>query len=196
MLPTTTFFTDVERVIAETSEANRGQLQLLVDELERVANHVPRVADRCYRDQARLYAKMGKFDRALAAVERALAVVPEDGTLLVLRGDIHQQAQAYTEAAQDYAHVVEDAPEAVTAHIKLAEVHQATGHPAEALDELNIALKYEPRSLRILYQRGLILCKLSRAQEAVPDFQAVASLSPDDELRRAARQRLRELGVR
>jgi len=196
MLPTDTFFADVERVIAEYAESDQARMQLLVDELERIALRVPRVSDRCYAYQARLYAKMGHFVPAIAAVERALVSMPLDDNLRVLRGDIHRQAQEYSQAARDYMQVVEANPEAVTARMRLAEVHQARGDYETALSDIGEALKHEPRSLRLIYRRALILIDLRRANEAVADFRTVARLTPDEDLRHKAEQRLRELGVR
>ena len=196
MLPTDTFFADVEKVIAESAEADRPRMNVLVDELERIAKRVPRVADRCHAYQARLYAQMHEFELAKAAIERALRVMPLDDNLLVLRGDIHRQAEEYSQAAQDYARVLEANPEAVTARMRLAEVHQASGDCELALRDINEALKHEPRSLRLIYRRALILIDLRRANDALADLSAVARLSPDDDLRRKAEQRLRELGVR
>jgi hypothetical protein len=72
----------------------------------------------------------------------------------------------------------------------------AVGDPARALEDINDALKHEPRSLRLLYRRGLILVDLRRSQEASADFRLVAQLSPDLDLKKKAEQRLRELGER
>jgi protein O-GlcNAc transferase len=196
MLPTDTFFADVEKVIAEYAEADRPRMKVLVDELERIAKRVPRVADRCYAYEARLYAQMHDFELAKAAIEQALRVMPLDDNWLVLRGDIHRQAEEYSQAAQDYARVLEANPEAVTARMRLAEVHQASGDCEMALREINEALKHEPRSLRLIYRRGLILIDLRRANDALADLKAVVRLSPDEDLRHKAEQRLRELGVR
>ena len=66
----------------------------------------------------------------------------------------------------------------------------------EALTDLNEALRHEPRSLRLIYRRGLILVDLGRVPEALTDFQNVARLSADKDLKRKARQRMRELGTR
>ena len=196
MLPTDTFFSDIERVISEYAEADRFRLKVLVDELERIAKRVPRVADRCYAYEARLYAKMRDYELAKAAIERALSAMPLDDNLLVLRGDIHRQAEEYSQAAQDYTKVVEANPEAVTARMRLAEVHQASGKYETALSDINEALKHEPRSLRLIYRRALILLDLRRANEALADLSTVVRLSPDVDLRHKAEERLRELGVR
>ena len=196
MLPTDTFFADIERVIAEYNDADVARLQVMVSELEHIAQRVPRVADRCYAYEARLFVRMRAYEQAMAAVERALLLMPMDDDLLVLRGDIHRQVQDYPQAVQDYAAVVEANPEAVTARMRLAEVHQASGDYGAALREITEALKHEPRSLRLIYRRALILLDLRRAGDATADLRTVARLSADDALRRKAEQRLRELGLR
>lgn len=196
MLPTDVFFTDIEKVMLEFTEADRPRLRKMIEELDRIAERVPRVADRCCAYQARLYAKLEEYEQALAAVERALDLTPLDDHLLILRGDINQQAQDYSEALQDYTKVLEAHPEAVTARIRRAEMLHAAGDHQKALDDINSALKHEPRSLRLLYRRGLILADLRRPREASADFRTVAQLSPDVELKKKAEQRLRELGER
>ncbi len=196
MLPTDVFFADIEKVIAEFSEADRPRARKLVDELNHIAVKVPRVADRCYAYQARLYAKLQEYRRALAAVEQALALMPLDDTLLILRGDIHREAEEFSKALQDYTQVLSSRPDSVTARMHRAEAHQAKGHFLEALQDLNEALKVEPRSMRLLYRRGMVLVDLQRSTEAVADFKTVARLSPDGELKKKAEVRLHELGER
>src|SRR3990170_4473038 len=147
MLPTDTFFADVETVIAAFTEADRPRARKMVEELELIATKVPRVADRCYTYQARLYTKLQEYEQALAAVERALQLMPLDDNLILLRGDIHRAAQEFSQALADYAHVLEVRPDSVTARMRLAEVHQTKGNYQAALQDLNEALKLEPRSL-------------------------------------------------
>ncbi|MCS6910995.1 MAG: hypothetical protein NZM11_10585 [Anaerolineales bacterium] len=94
----------------------------------------------------------------------------------------------------DYSRVLEQDPQAVTAHIHRAERLLAAGNPAQALQDINDALKHEPRSLRLLYRRGLVLAELRCIKDAHNDFRQVVKLSPESDLRRKAEQRLRELG--
>ena len=194
MLPTDIFFTDIEKVIAEFSDADRPRLRKMIEELDRIAERVPRTADRCYTYQARLYAKLQEYQLALAAVEKARQLMPLDDNLVLLRGDIHRQAQEYSQALQDYSDVLAEHPEAVTARMRRAEMLHANGEHARALEDINAALKHEPRSLRLLYRRALILIDLRRAVEAIADLKNVARLSPESDLKKKAEQRLRELG--
>jgi tetratricopeptide (TPR) repeat protein len=196
MLPTDMFFADVETVIAGFTEADRPRVRKMAEELELIAAKVPRVADRCYAYQAKLYAKLQEYEQALAAVERALELMPLNNSWVILRGDIHREAEEYAQALQDYTSVLDSHPDAVTARIRRAEVHQAKGDLQGALKDINEALRHEPRSLRLLYRRALILIDMHRAAEAIADLKSVARLSPDKELKRKARQRLRELGER
>ncbi len=194
MLPTDTFFTDIETVMAGFTEADRPRVRKMAEELELIATKVPRVADRCYTYQARLFAKLQEYEKAIAAVERALQLMPLDDNLIVLRGDIYRQADEYSKALQDYSSVLESHPDAVTARMRRAEMRQQKGEFSEALQDINEALKHEPRSLRLLYRRALVLIDLRRAPEAIADLKSVARLSPDNDLKRKAQQRLRELG--
>ena len=194
MLPTDSFFTDIDRVITDFAEADRPRVRKLIQELGLIAERVPGSADRCYAYQARLFARLLEFEQALAALDYAIQLAPLDDTLKVLRGDIYQQANDYSQALREYTSVVDDHPEAVTARMNRAEVLRAVGSPESALADLNEALKHEPRSPRLLYKRGLLLVELRRVREAVMDFRQVRQLSPNVELRKKAEQRLRELG--
>ena len=194
MLPTDVFFADVEQVIAGVTAADRPRLRHLVDELARIAERVPRVADRCLVYQARLYAQLQEFEQALTALDQARQLAPLDDQLTILRGDIHRQMREFSQALQDYTSVLEAHPEAVTARIHRAEMLHATGDLEGALRDINDALRHEPRSLRLLYRRGLIQADLRRPREASADFRTVAQLSPEAELKKKAAQRLRELG--
>ncbi len=196
MLPTDIFFADVEQVMAGATDADRPRLRQLVEELAHIAERVPRVADRCYVYQARLYARLQDYEQALTALDQARQLAPLDAELTILRGDIHRQMQEYSQALQDYTCVLEAHPEAVTARIHRAEMLHATGHLEQALQDILEALRHEPRSLRLLYRRGLILADLRRPREASADFRMVAQLSPEAELKKKAAERLRELGER
>jgi tetratricopeptide (TPR) repeat protein len=195
MLPTDVFFKDLASVVAQFSEADLPRMQALVDELELIALREPRAGDRCYAFQARILSKMGNYEQALAAVERALQLMPVDASLMVLRGDIHRLEQEYTQAAHDYAAVVEKTPESVTAWVNLSELHRATGDAPAALREITEALKHEPRSLRLIYRRALIYIDLQRANDAIADLRTVGTLAVDPELRSKAKERLHELGM-
>jgi tetratricopeptide (TPR) repeat protein len=196
MLPTNDFFADLAKVVAQFSEADQPKMQALVDELELIAHREPRVSDRCYAYQAKILAKMGYYEQALAAVERAVQLMPVDESLIVLRGDIHRLAKEDSQAARDYAEVVEKTPEAVTAWVKLSELHRAKGDPTAALRDITEALKYQPRGFPHIYNRALIYLDLRRANEAIADLTAVANWASDADLRRKAKERLQELGVR
>jgi tetratricopeptide (TPR) repeat protein len=194
MLPTDIFFSDIEKVIAESTDADRPRLRKLIEELDRIAERVPRTADRCYSYQARLYTKLQEYKAALAAVEKALGLMPMDDNLVILRGDIHREAQEYSQALKDYTEVLTNHPDAVTARMRRAEMLQAQGDYAKALEDINAALKHEPRSLRLIYRRALILIDLRRAPEAIADLKNVARLTPEVKLKKKAEQRLWELG--
>lgn len=194
MLPSEDFFKDLDKVLAEFNEAERQRSRHMVNELELMATRIPTVAEKCFAYQARLLAKLQEYPQALAAVDRAIALAPLDAHLVLLRGDIHQEAQEYSRALLDYAEVLEANPEAVTARIRRADILMHTGDPAKALQDINEALKLEPRSVRLLYRRGLLLVELRRVREATLDFRQVVQLSADVDLRKKAEQRLRELG--
>jgi tetratricopeptide (TPR) repeat protein len=194
MLPTDVFFADVENVIATFTEADRPRLRQLITELTRIAERVPRVADRCFAYQARLYAMLHEYERAVTAVNQALELMPLDDSLLILRGDIHRQAEEYTQALTDYADVIEARPDSVTARVKRADLRQTLGDPQTAFDDISAALRLEPRSMRLLYRRGLILVELRRTAEAIKDFHMVAQLSVEPALKHKALERLKELG--
>ena len=161
-----------------------------------MAQNTPAVADRCYAGQARLLAQLEEYEQALVAVEKALLLMPQDDALMIIRGDIHRAADEYSRALQDYTEVLNARPNSVTARVRRAELRQARGQFKEALADVNAALQYEPRSLRLVYRRGLILIDLGRVKDAQTDFQTVARLGVDGELKSKARERLRELGQR
>lgn len=196
MLSTATFFTDLEKLVAATDPLDRQRVRAMVGDLEAMAAQLPRLADKCYAYQARLLMRLEEYEQALVAVEKALLLMPLDDTLLILRGDIYRAAEEFSRALQDYSQVLGERPDSVTARLHRAEVRQAQGQFGEALTDLNEALRHEPRSLRLIYRRGLILVDLGRVPEALTDFQTVARLSADKDLKRKARQRMRELGTR
>ena len=195
MLTTDQFFMDIDRVISGFGLADRPRARKLIAELDNVAARVPRSAERCLAYQARLYVKLEEFEQALITVEKAMLLMPLDDNLVILRGDIHRAADEFSRALQDYGQVLNQRPDSVTARMRRAEMHQAHGQYADALEDLNAALQHEPRSLRLIYRRGLVLVDLGRPNEALADFRAVARQSPTGELKRKARERLRELGA-
>lgn len=191
---TDAYFAQLDEFLAAFGEADRPRGRKLVADLAEMATRQPRLAERCYAYQARLYTLLEEYEQAQIAVEKALLLMPFDDGLQILRGDILRESDEYSHALYQYSRIIDQNPESVTARMRRAEMHQAHGDLPAALADLNAALKHEPRSLRLLYRRGLLLSQMGRVAEAAADFEKVVHQSPEAELRQKARERLRELG--
>lgn len=71
-------------------------------------------------------------------------------------------------------------PDQPKLHTKLAASHVALGQDAEALAELEYAIRLDPRNFEAHYGAGIVLARMNRTAEALAHFRDARAIDPAD----------------
>ncbi|MFN0112581.1 MAG: tetratricopeptide repeat protein [Blastocatellia bacterium] len=119
----------------------------------------------------RIYAELKDFNRANIEGKRALELAPKDAFAHLNWAGILFLQQRYTEAINAYVAAQSyDSTWAVPRN-SLGNLFLSVNRPNEALDELNIAAKLEPRSSIIHNNLGTAYLMLQKTDAAIANFQ-------------------------
>lgn len=127
---------------------------------------------------------LGDDATATEAVSRALKLEPDYAQAWSLRGDLYGVAGQWARAA--------DAYERAGDPLSAGEAWDAAGDPAKALDDIDRAVKLDPRSSRAWHDRGSLLAYLGRAREALKAYDRGLALAPADAEMLVGRSGVRE----
>lgn len=120
------------------------------------------------RGQAR--AAQGRFADAVADYSKALDMAPADEDTRLLRASAYHRAGDDDKALADYATIVRDAPQHATAYGERAWVYLNRGEYGLAADNLDSALKIDPKNPSLVNMRGVALMQTAKFDAAIKDF--------------------------
>ena len=103
---------------------------------------------------------------------------------------LHFEAGRYREAAEAYRKLIAEKPDDGALHASLAGTLGAMGDYDGALTELGEAEKLSPLNPEIYHNRGVILERRGKTEEAIEQYRRAVRYSPDYEPSRSALQRL------
>jgi tetratricopeptide (TPR) repeat protein len=103
---------------------------------------------------------------------------------------MHFEAGRYREAAEAYRKLIAEKPDDGALHASLAGTLGAMGDYDGALTELGEAEKLSPLNPEIYHNRGVILERRGKTEEAIEQYRRAVRYSPDYEPSRSALQRL------
>lgn len=135
--------------------------------------------------------RLDRNDEALAEAEQALRMMPQYPLLLRLRGLIHLHLGRLNEALADFNTCLETLEEYASSGQALNEfravvlqhraaVYRRQDKLPEALRDLNEAVRLAPADAHSYTQRGYFLQATGKWDEAIADYEKIASL-PEDE---------------
>jgi protein O-GlcNAc transferase len=125
------------------------------------------------------YYKKGDFADAAAAFEKALELRPDLAEAHFNLGLVSFETGALDKAEAEFKQAVAIKEDA-NATYYLARVHLGQKKLDQALDEVQRALKMDPRAPGAYNLKGVVLNQLGRYAEASGSFQAGLVLAPDD----------------
>lgn len=116
---------------------------------------------------------------ARQAAERAMALNPDSARALTTLANIKAQYDYdFAGANADFARAIELEPGYATAHQWYAEILAAQRRFDEALEQADLAIEADPRSVIVANVKGMTLVFLGRLDEAAAQFQAARVLDP------------------
>lgn len=139
---------------------------------------------------AHLYREMGRqedsqkfFKAALKTYEDSLLLTKSDSGksgLYATLGEIYFGSADYEASRKNLAAALALTPERPTLHYNLAQVYEAEQKPDQAIDEYQKETLVDPSSFKAFNNLGLLYRLETRYAEAVPCFQKVIELNPQD----------------
>jgi tetratricopeptide (TPR) repeat protein len=144
------------------------------------------------------YYAMGEYDLSIEALNQANALNPDDYEPDLVASRVYFTYGEYAKAAQYAEQAVNNDPASARLRGNYGVMLAKNGKPAEAIDQLSLAIQggitsdgkvieglpldYDLRIIEYYSTYGLTLARANRCQEAVPIFQAMMSLVPDNEV--------------
>lgn len=121
------------------------------------------------------------YDGAVLELKKALEIAPRQPGLHFKLGDLYWVQQQWEPAFTEFQAETAIDPHNCMAEWKLGNVLlQQSIRPEEALEDLNKALTACPSLAEARLDRGRLLLKMQRPQEAVPDLLAAAKSQPEE----------------
>ncbi|MGA7412533.1 MAG: tetratricopeptide repeat protein [Bryobacteraceae bacterium] len=124
---------------------------------------------------------MKNYDGAILELKKALEIAPRQPGLHFKLGDLYWVQRQWEPAFGEFQIETTIDPHNCMARWKLGNVLvQQSVRPEEALDDLTQALTACPSLVDARLDRGSLLLKMQRPDEALPDLLAVAKAQPDE----------------
>jgi tetratricopeptide (TPR) repeat protein len=144
------------------------------------------------------YYAMGEYDLSIEALNQANALNPDDYEPDLVASRVYFTYGEYAKAAQYAEQAVNNDPVNARLRGNYGVMLSKNGKPAEAIEQLNLAIQggitsdgkvieglpldYDLRIIEYYSTYGLTLARANRCAEAVPIFQAMLSIVPDNEV--------------
>ncbi len=126
-------------------------------------------------------ASMHNYDGALVEYQKAVAQAPNQPGVHMHMADALWEMNKWDAAEKQYAAELVNDPNNCEAHWKIGDsILEADGNPADALPQLDTAVKQCPGLMQARVDRARALVKLNRAAEALPDLQLAEKSNPNE----------------
>ena len=126
-------------------------------------------------------ASMHNYDGALVEYQKAVAQAPNQPGVHMHMADAFWETDKWDAAQKEYAAELANDPNNCQAHWKLGDsMLEANGSAADALTQLDAAVKGCPELMQARVDRARALVKLQRAPEALPDLMLAEKADPDE----------------
>lgn len=114
-----------------------------------------------------LYMELGHSDRAYTDFCNVLDLIPDDRDARLFRATINMEKKHYDEAKTDYLHILKRNANDYAARTGMILLKELTGHPREALADLETFGQQHPDDLRLKLMRVNLLAEYISADEAM-----------------------------
>jgi tetratricopeptide (TPR) repeat protein len=120
------------------------------------------------------------FDEIVAAFECSVMLEPDNGDVLVNKGDFLAELGRYEEAVSEYSRALERSPGDARTWLNQCMLLARLGRLEEALSSCTRALERLPDDSKAWNNKGVLLAGLGRYEEAVLAYARALELSPDN----------------
>ena len=124
---------------------------------------------------------MHNYEGALVEYKKAVDQAPAQPGTHMHMAEVFWTLNKWDDAEREYKAELQNAPGNCEAHWKIGDsILEANGNPADALTDLEEAIKGCPTLAQARVDRARALLKLSRASEALPDLLFAEKQSPSE----------------
>lgn len=156
----------------------KGDISAARIDAERAIAQGPNFAP-AWKARGQVRAAEGKYAEAIADYSKALEIAPGDEDVRLLRASAYHRAGDDDKALADYATIVRDAPQHATAYGERARLFLDRSDYALAADNLDSAMKIDPKNPALLNMRGVAAMQTGKFDPAIADFTAVMGASSE-----------------
>ena len=142
---------------------------------------VPEFSPAAYNRLGNRYYQQGEYDKALEAYNRSMAVAPAIGLTFLFRANVLAASGRHEEAIQDYDRADNDAT-ILQRGIQDVVLYNRGNSKAQfgelqgAIQDYTQALRWDPDTPQMHYNRGNAYLDLYQFQEALIDFEAASNI--------------------
>jgi cytochrome c-type biogenesis protein CcmH/NrfG len=138
------------------------------------------------------YVEKHELDKAERALRRAIEINPKVAESHIALGEVYRQQKRYQDAEKTLTAGIKLAERSATAHLTLARVYWDLGLSnkdtqrsrldlEKSWQEINVALRLNPKLPEAHLLAGNLLFKAHRAKEALPEYETYLRLDPSGE---------------
>ncbi len=155
-----------------------GQIAESQSHYERAIEH-DRTYVAAYRNLANLLAGTGKQVEAQEVINRGLARVPNEPSLLTLKGDIISQTGSYVDAINCYLSSLQFRPDHPPTRLSLGVAYRLNNQPAKALEHYHYLQSLGINAFELFQNMGNAHSDLGEFAEALNCYRQVLALNPE-----------------
>lgn len=128
----------------------------------------------------RVFLKSGYSEEALTAFKEAESRNPNDEDVYYYLGVYYYETKDYMTAKAYYERSIGINDEQAETHLNLGRCYYHLGMNDKAIQEFNIAYKYDSNCLDAIYNKAMTLTSMSKYQEALDNLLIVNNMKPND----------------
>lgn len=134
--------------------------------------------DKYLAQRGKLYMLRGDDFRAIADFEDAILHNADNTDALFFRAYLYQRQRLYKKARVDYEHLISLQPRHRDARMGLVLLNDADNRPVEAMEQMDVLMRYWPDDPEILVLRGGMYHKRREYEKALKDINKAIEFSP------------------
>jgi len=132
-----------------------------------------------YFERAIYLSNSGNADAALGDLDRAIRANPMEGKYYGSKGDIYFGRQQFDNALAEFDTCSKYSPEFTECALKSAEIHLYFRRYAEALEQINNALRKDEYIPRAYFMKGILYAETGDTTLAASSYQTATEVNPN-----------------
>ncbi len=128
----------------------------------------------------RVFLRSGYIEEALTAFKEAERRNPNNEDVYFYLGAYYYKIKDYITAKDYYQKSISLNYEQSEAHLNLGKCYYHLGMNNEAINEFELALKYDSNCLEAIYNKGIVLSAMNQYNRALDDLFYINNLQPND----------------